>query len=187
MRAKKEAAKTVTADLELDSLFDPKPAAAPPPAKPPATTKPTPTFTPSAPQPKPAAPFVPSPPKPAAATPPPAAKPAPAQATAAPPPAAEAAPPAPAPAAATPLPRPAPSPPSRDGLDDQKVREIYARYVGAKRAANESTAGITFDKLATSLRAQADKLKSSHPTKNVDFEVVVKDGKTALRPIPILK
>ena len=108
--------------------------------------------------------------------------PKPAAAAAAPPPAAKPAP-APAPAAATPLPRPALSPPSREGLDDQKVREIYARYVGAKRAANESTAGITFDKLATSLRAQADKLKSTHPTKNVDFEIVVKDGKTALRPV----
>ncbi len=90
-----------------------------------------------------------------------------------------------------------PSPPPRERADDaarqaarreeqlseQKMREIYARYVGAKRAANESTAGITFDKLAASLKAQADKLKGSHPTKKVDFEVVTKDGKTALRPV----
>jgi hypothetical protein len=70
-----------------------------------------------------------------------------------------------------------------DELSEQKMREIYAKYVGAKRAANESTAGITFEKLATSLRAQADKIKSSHPSRSIDFEVVTKDGKTALRPV----
>lgn len=209
MRAKKEATKPVTADLDLDNLFNAKPAAAPPPSPQPAPPKPAtapsatasplpkpaPTFAPSAPQPGPAAPspattFTPSAPqpRPAAATPPPAPKPAaatppaPKPAAAAPPP--PAARPAPAPSAtASPLPKPAASPPSREALDDQRVREIYARYVGAKRAANESTAGVTFDKLAQSLRAQADKLKSTHPTKSVDFEVVVKDGKTALRPI----
>jgi hypothetical protein len=63
------------------------------------------------------------------------------------------------------------------------MREIYAKYVGAKRAANESTAGITYDKLASSLRAQAEKIRTTHPTRSVDFEVVTKDGKTALRPI----
>jgi hypothetical protein len=78
--------------------------------------------------------------------------------------------------------RPAPAARAED-LSDQKMREIYAKFVGAKRAANESTAGITFDKLASSLRAQADKLKTSHPSRTIDFEVVTKDGKTALRPV----
>ena len=63
------------------------------------------------------------------------------------------------------------------------MRAIYAKYLAAKRAANESTAGLTFDKLAASLHAQADKLKSTHPARTIDFEVVTKDGKTALRPV----
>ena len=42
---------------------------------------------------------------------------------------------------------------------------------------------MTFDKLAESLRAQATRLRASHPTKTVDYEVVVKDGKTMLKPI----
>ena len=47
----------------------------------------------------------------------------------------------------------------KDDLSEQKMREIYAKYVGAKRAANESTAGITYDKLASSLRAALEKPK----------------------------
>jgi hypothetical protein len=90
----------------------------------------------------------------------------------------------PASADAAPSPKPAPAnAPGGEGLSEQKMRDIYAKYVGAKRAANESTAGITYDKLAASLRAQADKLRTAHPSRSIDFEIVTKDGKTALRPV----
>ena len=90
--------------------------------------------------------------------------------------------------AATPSgPRPAaPAQPPAAGtseLPDQRLRQIYARYVEAKRSANESTAGITYERLADSLRNQAAKLREKNPSKSVDYEVVVKDGKTLLKPI----
>lgn len=69
------------------------------------------------------------------------------------------------------------------GLSDQRIRQIYAKYVETKRASNESTAGVTYDKLASSLRAQAEKLKASYPSKSIDYEVVVKEGKTHLKPV----
>ncbi len=68
-------------------------------------------------------------------------------------------------------------------LADQRIRQIYAKYVETKRSTQESTAGVTFEKLAASLRAQATKLKSAHPSKSIDYEVVVKDGKTHLKPV----
>jgi hypothetical protein len=68
-------------------------------------------------------------------------------------------------------------------LNDGRLREIYGQYVQARRDRNESTAGITFEKLADSLRSQADKLKGKHGSKRVDYEVVVKDGKTLIKPI----
>ena len=68
-------------------------------------------------------------------------------------------------------------------LADQRIRQIYAKYVETKRSTQESTAGITYDKLAQSLRAQAERLRSAHPSKTVDYEVVVKDGKTHLKPV----
>ena len=68
-------------------------------------------------------------------------------------------------------------------LNEGRLREIYGQYVQARRTRNESTAGITFEKLADSLRSQADKLKGKHGSKRVDYEVVVKDGKTLIKPI----
>jgi hypothetical protein len=62
------------------------------------------------------------------------------------------------------------------------VREIYARYVEAKRRQNESTAAITYDAVAKSLRDSSAKLREKHG-KSVDFEVAVKDGKAILKPI----
>ena len=193
MRAKKEAAKPKNDDLDLDRILDagvdaPKPKA---PAAP-ATSKPTSAAAPPAAEKTPVSPprFAPSPQPVKAAPPPPATKPS------AQPPAAKTAPLPPAtkpsaqPSAAKlpsapepPAARPAPSASRNEDLSEQKMREIYAKYVGAKRAANESTAGITYDKLAASLRAQADKIKTSHPARSIDFEVVTKDGKTALRPV----
>jgi hypothetical protein len=68
-------------------------------------------------------------------------------------------------------------------LEEKRLRQIYSKYIETKRTANEPTAGITYEKLADSLRAQAAKLRVSHPAKKVDYEVVVKDGKTLLKPI----
>lgn len=68
-------------------------------------------------------------------------------------------------------------------LSDQRLREIYSEYVHVRRQRNESTAGITFDKLADSLRTQAERLGEKHGRKRVDYEVIVKDGKTLIKPI----
>lgn len=77
---------------------------------------------------------------------------------------------------------PMPGGPSSE-LPDQRLRQIYVQYIDTKRSTREPTDGVTFEKLAASLRAQADKLKSAHPNKSVDYEVVVKDGKTHLKPV----
>lgn len=81
-----------------------------------------------------------------------------------------------------PAPRPRPSA-SEESLSDSRMRQIYAQYVEAKRAAKESTAGVTYEAMAKQLRQQAEKLKASHPHKSVDYNVVMKDGKPTLKPI----
>ncbi len=90
-------------------------------------------------------------------------------------------PPRPAAPRPTPTVKP-PSPPAPADLPEARLREIYAEYVGAKRSQNESTAAITFQAVAKSLRESGDKLRKKHG-KPVDFEVAVKDGKTILRPV----
>lgn len=67
-------------------------------------------------------------------------------------------------------------------MSDDRVRELYARYVEAKRRQNESTAAITFEAVAKSLRESSAKLREKHG-KAVDFEVAVKDGKAILKPV----
>ena len=78
-----------------------------------------------------------------------------------------------------PTPRP---PPGSAELSEKRLRQIYVEYVDAKRRQNESTAAITFQSVAKSLRESGDRLRQKHG-KDVDFEVAVKDGKTVLRPV----
>lgn len=68
-------------------------------------------------------------------------------------------------------------------LDEQRIHQVYNKYMESKHSTNESTAGVTFERLAQSLRAQEAKLRAAHAGKKVDFEVIVKDGKTTLKPI----
>ena len=73
---------------------------------------------------------------------------------------------------------------TRNDMAEDRVRQLYSQYIETKRKQNESTASITYEGLASSLRASSEKLKEKHgPGKSVDFEVVVKDGKTILRPV----
>jgi hypothetical protein len=73
--------------------------------------------------------------------------------------------------------------PSAEDLNDGRIRDIYNRYVEARRRCNESTASITYDGLARSLRDSVPKLQQKHGGRVVDFEVVIKDGRTVLKPV----
>jgi hypothetical protein len=86
-------------------------------------------------------------------------------------------PPAPVPAAAAPSPRA-----SGEDLPEARVRQIYAQYVEAKRRGNESTAAITYEAVAKSLRESSAKLREK-TGKAVDFEVAMKDGRAILKPV----
>jgi hypothetical protein len=91
-------------------------------------------------------------------------------------------PPAPPSAPAKSIPAAANAPPRRDGgLPEYRVRQLYVEYVDAKRRQKESTASLTYEALAESLRASSQKLREKHG-KPVDFEVGLKDGKAVLRP-----
>jgi hypothetical protein len=80
-------------------------------------------------------------------------------------------------------PRMAAAPAKAGDLSDERIKQLYSKYIEAKRANKESTASVTYDSLARSLRESSQKLKEKHAGKQVDFEVTVKDGKTILRPV----
>lgn len=92
-------------------------------------------------------------------------------------------PPPTAPVPAAPAPRPAPAAPARsaESLTDQDVRRVYDRYAEARRKNNEPD--VSYDALAKNLRDAAPKMREKYG-KPVDFEVVLKDGKVGLKPVP---
>jgi hypothetical protein len=74
---------------------------------------------------------------------------------------------------------PAPAAPKAD-----PIQRIFDQYVAAKKKANESTDGITPDKMATIIKQQTAALKQKYNCKSVEFRVVVEDGKAKLKAIP---
>lgn len=69
-------------------------------------------------------------------------------------------------------------------LSEAQIRQIFDTYVLARQRTNESTAGVTFEGLATTLRKQVPQLLKKHDARAIDFKVVIKDGKAVLRAIP---
>jgi hypothetical protein len=61
------------------------------------------------------------------------------------------------------------------------MRAIYDRYAAERRRNNEGE--VHFDAVAKSIRDMLPKLEEKAPGRKVDFEVVVKDGRTVLKPI----
>jgi hypothetical protein len=169
------------AAAELDDqdveLIEDEPAPPPPPRRPAPATAPPPPPRPSQPQPVwRKTEVVPS----RAAAQPPAPR-------SAAPAAASLLPPRPVAPKSTPtraaVPSGAPTPARSGGdLPEERVRQLYAQYVDSKRKQNESTAAITYDAVAKSLRDSSAKLREKLG-KAVDFEVRVKDGKTILKPV----
>jgi hypothetical protein len=78
--------------------------------------------------------------------------------------------------------RPAPPPSASTGIADDHMRKIYERYVEARRQNQERT-DVKFESVASSVRGMMPKLMQKHAGKNIDFEIVVKDGKVALKPV----
>ena len=68
-----------------------------------------------------------------------------------------------------------------ENLSDQDLRRVYERYAEARRKNNEPE--VSFDSLARNLREAAPKMREKYG-KPVDFEVVLKDGKVGLKPVP---
>jgi hypothetical protein len=76
--------------------------------------------------------------------------------------------------------RPAPAP----TISDANLRRLYDTYLVAKKRCGESTAGISFDSIASRIRAQVPELMQKHKAKNIEFKVVIKGGKAILKAVP---
>jgi hypothetical protein len=75
---------------------------------------------------------------------------------------------------------PAPAP----TISDANLRRLYDTYLVAKKRCGESTAGMSFDSIASRIRAQVPELMQKHKAKNIEFKVVIKGGKAILKAVP---
>jgi hypothetical protein len=74
--------------------------------------------------------------------------------------------------------------PASNGLSDEQILDLYQRYVSARRDNKERTDNVRIETVAKTVRDMMPKLKEKHAGKQIDFEVVVKDGRVALKPVP---
>ena len=72
----------------------------------------------------------------------------------------------------------APTPPKAGG--DAGEREVYEKYINARKQCNEATKGLSFEGFQKAINTQKQKLAQTRGTKDVDVKVSVKDGKAKL-------
>ena len=81
--------------------------------------------------------------------------------------------------------QPAPRAAARDssGMSDAKLERLYKVYMQAKKRTGEST-NMNYESLARQIRKQIPAIKKKHGCKDVDFKVVLKNGKAMLKAVP---
>ena len=93
----------------------------------------------------------------------------------------------PARAAPPPQGRPAaapPAPPPLPGLAEAQMRALYEAYVAAKKRCNEDTSKVTYEAVARSVNKQIPEIARLYKAREVEFKVVIKDGKAILKAVP---
>lgn len=61
---------------------------------------------------------------------------------------------------------------------------VFDAYVKARGQTKESTSGLTYEKLHEVLEKQAAQIRSKYQAKDVEFKVVIEDGKARLKATP---
>lgn len=70
-------------------------------------------------------------------------------------------------------------------MDEKQCRDLYTRYIKAKKLVGEKTDGISYDKLVSSLGKQAPSIMKQHGARGVQYSVVVRGEKVILKAKPI--
>lgn len=77
----------------------------------------------------------------------------------------------------------APTAGGNGGLSSDDMKRIYDRYVAARKQNSERVDNVKLETIEKSLRGILPSFEKKHAGKKIDFEVVVKDGKVALKPV----
>lgn len=63
---------------------------------------------------------------------------------------------------------------------DEGLKDVYRKYIEARKACGEPTAGVTFEAISKTIEQNKKLVESKYKTKNLEIKVDVKDGKTRL-------
>lgn len=66
------------------------------------------------------------------------------------------------------------------GLGEQRLKSLYDEYTSARRKNNEGE--VRYDALVSSIQKMLPELQKKHAGKQIDFEIVLKDGRVGLKP-----
>jgi CRISPR/Cas system CSM-associated protein Csm2 small subunit len=72
------------------------------------------------------------------------------------------------------------APSGNHALNEQRMRRIYDEYAAARKKNNEGD--VRYETLASSIQKMLPDLSKKHQGKQIDFEVVLKDGRVGLKP-----
>jgi len=75
-----------------------------------------------------------------------------------------------------------PSPSSSAGFSEEKSRKIYNTLLQAKERCKEDTSKLNYDAFKTTIERQRTQIQRTKGARDVDFKVVIKDGRAFLKP-----
>ena len=69
-------------------------------------------------------------------------------------------------------------------LSEAQMRTLYEAYVDAKKRCNEDVSKLTYQAVARSVTKQIPEIVARYKARQVDFQVIIKDGKAVLKAVP---
>lgn len=92
-----------------------------------------------------------------------------------------------------PMQRPGATPASSEGLkkempdSDSRFKTVYQQFMEAKESCQDTSGDMSCEKFTQAIIQQTEKVKKDMKCSDVEYKVVVKDGKTKITIIPISK
>ena len=72
-----------------------------------------------------------------------------------------------------------------DASDEAHYKEVYDKFVQTRIDCAEDTSDLSYERFVAKLLKNRQQIVDKHKAKSVRFQVYVKDGKAALRALPV--
>jgi hypothetical protein len=72
-----------------------------------------------------------------------------------------------------------------DASDEAHYKEVYEKFVQTRIECGEDTSDLSYERFVAKLLKNRQQIVDKHKARSVRFQVYVKDGKAALRALPV--